>query len=111
MTFTYDTRKEAFISKYGLEIKETDAEGNVTKRTDLTAQEAFQALRKKYKLDEDENKKPIPEEERLSDREARKIFVVREEIKNIEFNKYLPAPSPPMSVTRRSHISRKWAVS
>ena len=30
MTFTYDTRKEAFISKYGLEIKETDAEGKKT---------------------------------------------------------------------------------
>ena len=88
MTFTYDTKKAAFISKYGLEVKETDAEGNVTKRTDLTAKEAFQALRKKYKLDEDENKQPIPEEERLSDKEARKIFVVREEIKNIEFNKY-----------------------
>ena len=89
MTFTYDTKKAAFISKYGLEVKETDAEGNVTKRTDLTAKEAFQALRKKYKLDEDENKQPIPEEERL----------------------IVPAPSPPMSATRQSPISRKWAVS
>lgn len=88
MTFTYDTKKEAFISKYGLSVKETDADGNVTKRTDLTAKEAFMALREKYKLDVDENKKPLPEEERLSNREARKIFVVREEIKNVEFNKY-----------------------
>ena len=38
MTFTYDSRKKAFLEKYGLE-------------TDLSAEEAFNALREKYSLD------------------------------------------------------------
>ena len=71
MTFTYDSRKKAFLEKYGLD-------------TDLTAEEAFNQLRKKYSLDE-----PLYEgEDVLSDGEVRKIFTVREEIKNIGYNKY-----------------------
>ncbi len=77
MTFSYDSKKADFISKYDLSVAETDEGGKSVKRTDLTAKEAFCALREKYSVD--------PE---LSDREARKIFVVREEIKNTGYNKY-----------------------
>lgn len=77
MTFSYDSKKADFISKYGLSVAETDESGKSVKRTDLTAKEAFYALREKYSVD--------PE---LSDKEARKIFVVREEIKNTGYNKY-----------------------
>lgn len=77
MTYTYDARKKEFIEKYGLYVTEKDEEGNDVKRTDLSAEEAFKALREKYSID--------PE---LSDKEARKLFVVREEIKNTGYNKY-----------------------
>lgn len=77
MTYSYDARKEEFIEKYGLYVNETDEDGESVKRTDLSAEEAFYALREKYSID--------PE---LSDKEARKIFVVREEIKNTGYNKY-----------------------
>lgn len=77
MTYTYDARKKEFIEKYGLYVTEKDEEGNDVKRTDLSAKEAFKALREKYSID--------PE---LSDKEARKLFVVREEIKNTGYNKY-----------------------
>ena len=71
MTFTYDSRKKAFLEKYGLE-------------TDLSAEEAFNALREKYSLD-----KPLYDGEKvLSDKQVRKIFCIREEIKNIGYNKY-----------------------
>lgn len=88
LTYTYDTKKEAFISKYDLSVVEKDENGDAVKRTDLTAKEAFYALRSKYKLDEDEKGKALSEKDRLSNREARKIFVVREEIKNTGYNKY-----------------------
>ncbi len=77
MTYTYDARKKEFIEKYGLYVTEKDEEENDVKRTDLSAKEAFKALREKYSID--------PE---LSDKEARKLFVVREEIKNTGYNKY-----------------------
>ena len=77
MTFSYDSKKKSFIGKYDLYVTESDEEGKNTKRTDLSAEEAFRALREKYSIDES-----------LSDKEARKIFVVREEIKNIGYNKY-----------------------
>ena len=77
MTYSYDSKKKSFISKYDLYVTEKDEEGKSTKRTDLSAEEAFHALREKYSIDES-----------LSDKEARKIFVVREEIKNIGYNKY-----------------------
>lgn len=77
MTYSYDARKEEFIEKYGLYVTETDENGNEVKRTDLSAEEAFYALREKYSIDP-----------QLSDKEARKIFAVREEIKNTGYNKY-----------------------
>ncbi len=77
MRYSYDVKKENFIEKYGLYVTEKDEDGNTVKRTDLTAEEAFYALRDKYSIDEE-----------LSNKEARKIFVVREEIKNTGYNKY-----------------------
>ncbi len=79
MTFTYDTKKTAFLKKYSpySGISSDDV-------PNLTAEEAFNALRVKYSLDE-----PVYEDgEVLSDAEVRKIFAVREEIKNIGYNKY-----------------------
>ncbi len=67
MTYTYDTEKEQFLEKYGLD-------------TDLSAYEAFVQLRKTFKID--------PE---LSDSEARKIFRIREEIQTLGYNRYLSA--------------------
>lgn len=77
MTFSYDNKKGSFISKYDLYVMEKDENGKEVKRTELNAREAFEALRKKYSIDEE-----------LSDKQARKIFVVREEIKNTGYNKY-----------------------
>ena len=77
MTFSYDSNKKNFIEKYDLYVTETDAKGTQLRRTDLNAREAFMALREKYSVDEE-----------LTDKQARKIFVVREEIKNIGYNKY-----------------------
>lgn len=65
MTYTYDVQKKEFLEKYNLE-------------TDLSAKEAFKALREEYKIDEE-----------LSDWEARKIFRIREEIKTLGYNKYI----------------------
>ena len=72
MVYTYDNEKTEFLTKYGLD-------------EDLTAEEAFRQLREMYGLDE-----PLLEgdEEPLSDQEVRKIFIVREEIKSLGFNKY-----------------------
>ena len=67
MTYTYDTEKEQFLEKYGLD-------------TDLSAYEAFVQLRKTFKID--------PE---LSDSEARKIFRIREESQTLGYNRYLSA--------------------
>ena len=79
MTFTYDSRKKAFLEKYSPydNISSEDIEN-------LSAEEAFTALKVKYKLD-----KPLYEGGKvLSDKEVRKIFAVREEIKNVGYNKY-----------------------
>lgn len=64
MTFSYDVSKESFLNKYGLDKK-------------LTAEEAFRTLRKEYSIDKT-----------LSDTEARKIFRIREEVKNLGYNRY-----------------------
>lgn len=65
MTYTYEIQKAQFLKKYGLK------EG-------LNAEEAFAELRKLFKIDSS-----------LSDEEARKILCIREEIKNLGYNKYL----------------------
>lgn len=92
MTWVYDNQKTNFLSKYGLKDVEVtgedrqpllDEEGNPVTRQ-MTAKEAFQALREMYKLDE-----PLEGHEKpLSDKQLRKVFIVREEIKSLGFNKY-----------------------
>ena len=77
MTFSYDANKQSFIEKYDLYVMDTKENGSQVKRTDLNAREAFMALRQKYSIDEE-----------LTNKQARKIFAVREEIKNIGYNKY-----------------------
>ncbi len=77
MTFSYDSKKQSFIEKYDLYVMDTDENGKQVKRTDLSAKEVFMALREKYSIDEE-----------LTNKQARKIFVIREEIKNIGYNKY-----------------------
>ena len=72
MRFTYDIRKEEFLSKYGILKKDKDGNNII-----LSAKEAFIALREKYSIDTN-----------LSDKAVRKIFCIREEIKNTGFNKY-----------------------
>ncbi len=77
MIFSYDANKQSFIEKYDLYVMDTKEDGSQVKRTDLNAREAFMALRQKYSIDEE-----------LTNKQARKIFAVREEIKNIGYNKY-----------------------
>lgn len=84
MTFTYDSKKEGFLDKYGLYETKVDKKGKLKKIYNLSAKEAFYKLKKNYSLD-----KPLEEDmKKLSDREIRKIFNIREEIKNTGFNKY-----------------------
>lgn len=64
MTYTFDNKKKEFLEKY--ELKENS-----------TAKQAFEQLRELYSIDES-----------LSDAEARKIFRIREEIKDLGYNKY-----------------------
>lgn len=64
MTYTFDTNKESFLKKFDLD-------------TDLTAEKAFAKLRKIYKIDTS-----------LSNKEALKIFRIRNEIKDLGYTKY-----------------------
>lgn len=67
MKFLKELDKESFLGRYYLE-------------TDLTAEEAFEALRKEFKIS--------PE---ISNEEARKIMVVRNELSSQGYRKYIPA--------------------
>jgi penicillin-binding protein 2 len=67
MKFTKDLDKESFLGRYKLDLN-------------LTAVEAFPALREKFKISPD-----------LSDDEARKIMVVRNELSSQGYLKYIPA--------------------
>ena len=64
MTYTFDNKKKEFLEKY--ELKENS-----------TAEEAFEQLRELYSIDK-----------KLSNSQARKIFRIREEIKELGYNKY-----------------------
>lgn len=79
MVYTYDNEKVEFLTKYGLYDEDEPA---------MSAEEAFRELRKMYKLDEWVPMEKEAEGKILSDREARKIFIVREKIKSLGFNKY-----------------------
>ena len=71
MEYVYQTQKKNFWSKFGFTEKEID-EG-------MTAEECFDKLREKYKVDED-----------LSDSEARKIFIIRDQVANNGYTRYIP---------------------
>ena len=70
MIYTYDQELETFLGKFG--FTETEI------REGVSAEECFKKLRKNYEVDES-----------LSDREARKIFIVRNEIATNGFTRYL----------------------
>ncbi len=97
MTWVYDNQKTNFLNKYGLkDVAVTGEDGDqlldevgkpMTRQ--MTAKEAFQALRKMYKLSVDEKTgEPLSDLYDLSDQQVRKLFIVREEIKSLGFNKY-----------------------
>lgn len=70
MTYTYDLQLALFWNKFSAYEDEL---------TGMSAEKCFQELRKKYEIDES-----------LSDREARKIFILRNEIATNGFTRYLP---------------------
>jgi penicillin-binding protein 2 len=78
MKYSKDLDKESFLGKYSLD-KETFLEKDGQER-ELTAKEAFTALREYFEID------PT-----ISNEEARKILVIRNEIKSMGYRKYLPA--------------------
>lgn len=67
MKFLRELDKESFLGRYYLD-------------TDLNAEEAFRALRERFKID------PA-----ISDADARKIMVVRNELSSQGYRKYMPA--------------------
>lgn len=67
MKFLAEMNKEAFLERYNLDKK-------------MNAQEAFFALRKKFKIQGE-----------LSDSDARKIMIIRNELSELGFSKYMPA--------------------
>lgn len=71
MTYTYDNELETFLGKFGFTQDEID-EG-------ISAEACFKQLREDYKIDES-----------LSDKEARKIFIIRNEIATNGFTRYQP---------------------
>lgn len=72
MTYTYDQELSSFLAKFGIYDEDELKKG-------ISAEKCFRDLRKNYKID------PA-----LSDREARKIFVIRNEIATNGFTRYLP---------------------
>ena len=71
MSYTYDNELEAFLEKFGFEKDEI--------KKGISAKECFKTLRKDYEIDKS-----------LSDKEARKIFIVRNEIAAYGFTRYIP---------------------
>ncbi|MDD6042514.1 MAG: penicillin-binding transpeptidase domain-containing protein [Eubacteriaceae bacterium] len=71
MEYTYDKELEYFLGKFAF----TETEIN----EGISAKECFKQLRKNYNIDKS-----------LSNREARKIFIVRNEIATNGFTRYLP---------------------
>lgn len=67
MKFLKELDKESFLGRYYLDL-------------DLTAEQAFRALREKFEIPAD-----------LTDEEARKIMVVRNELSSQGYRKYMPA--------------------
>ncbi|MGN0711721.1 MAG: penicillin-binding transpeptidase domain-containing protein, partial [Anaerovoracaceae bacterium] len=78
MQYSKDLDKESFLGRYNLDKKTLEEKGE--KNTELTAEEAFYRLREYFKIDPS-----------LSNEEARKIIVIRNEIEAMGYRKYLPA--------------------
>ena len=71
MVYTQEEEKERFLTKFGYPASAIEK--------GISAEKCFRDLRKDYKIDKS-----------LSDREARKIFIVRNEIATNGFTRYLP---------------------
>ena len=71
MKFTYDIEKQQFLAKWGFSEKRI-SQG-------ISAEECFRALRKQYDISSS-----------LSDKRARRIFVIRNEIATNGYTRYLP---------------------
>lgn len=78
MDYSADLNKESFLGRYGLNKSTLEQKGE--KKTELSARETFEALREYFNID------PM-----ISDGEARKILVMRNEIKSMGYRRYLPA--------------------
>lgn len=78
MQFSKNLDKESFLGRYKLDEKTLSSEN--APKTRLSAEEAFTALREYFEIDKE-----------ISDEEARKIMVLRNEIKSVGYRKYLPA--------------------
>lgn len=71
MTYTFDLDKRAFLTKFQFSEKEIDKKP--------TPEKVFKTLRKNYKIDK-----------ALSDEDARKIFIIRNQIATNGFTRYIP---------------------
>lgn len=85
MRFSKDLDKDSFLGRYKLDkktrLEEAKKKGLDEKSIhDLSAEEAFAALRTYFEIDPS-----------LSNEEARKIIVIRNEIQSMGYRKYLPA--------------------
>ncbi len=78
MKYSKDLDRESFLGRYNLDEKTLEEKG--AKVTRLNAKQAFRAIRKYFEIDPS-----------LSDEEARKIVVIRNEMKSMGYRKYLPA--------------------
>lgn len=67
MTYTYTNDKKQFLKNYNLE-------------EDLSAKKAFGLIKEKFEINES-----------ISDSNARKIMIIRDELKSLGYKKYMPA--------------------
>ncbi|MBO4992159.1 MAG: penicillin-binding protein, partial [Firmicutes bacterium] len=72
MVFTEDLEKESFLGRYQLDQKTTEKS--------YTAKEAFDALRERFEIDDS-----------VSDQDARRIMVIRNELSALGYMGYVPA--------------------
>ena len=72
MVFTEDLEKESFLGRYQLDQKTTEKS--------YTAKEAFEALRERFEIDDS-----------VSDQDARRIMVIRNELSALGYMGYVPA--------------------
>ncbi len=78
MKYTADMDKESFLEKYNIDSESLEKKTGEAK--ELNAREAFDMLREKFEIDES-----------LSDSDARKIMVVRNELADMGYRQYVSA--------------------